>query len=150
MYNEVSLTEVEGLVVKGLFKKLLGDDDADKKVKSFDEETADMPVKEVRKQGVASIAVGKIVGSVGRAHELDGRFRYRKRAVTRRYQSIEQAVQSGRPMDPIKVLKVKRKRRDTEYYVVDGHHRVAHAKLHGYHDINADVSEVIDTDEDDA
>jgi hypothetical protein len=135
--------------MKGLMKKFFGDEnDPEKRVKSFDEETADMPEKEIQKRGMASIAVSKIVGSVGRAHELDGRFRYRRRAVTQRYKAIELMVQEGRPMEPIKVLKVKRKRRDTEYYVVDGHHRVAHAKLHGYQDINADVSEVMDTDED--
>ena len=50
----------------------------------------------------------------------------------------------GTPSDPIKVMKVKRGERDTQYYVVDGHHRVAIAKSHHSKDIHAEVTEVID------
>jgi len=117
-----------------------GDDD---KLKDFDQETAGLGIQELRKIGVQSIAIDKIVGSVGRAHELGKDFRYRERAITARYHSIEDALRVGKPMDPIKVFRLQRPGAAEEYYVVDGHHRVAQAKQHGYTDINAEVTDVI-------
>lgn len=119
-------------------------------VKSFDEATADIPHKEFRRIGQRSIETDKIVGSVGRAHELKSNFRYRERTTTGRYRSVEAAMREGKPMGPIKVVRVKRKRRDTEFYVVDGHHRVAEAKRHGLSEMNAEVTDVVIPSEDSA
>ncbi|HLA42995.1 MAG TPA: ParB/Srx family N-terminal domain-containing protein [Aggregatilineales bacterium] len=123
------------------------EDKKQKMLKSFEEETAHLHIEAVRKPGIVSIEIDKIVGSVGRAHELDKNFHYRKRAKTERYHIIEDAMRSGKPMEPVKVFKLKRGRETSEYYVVDGHHRVAQAKQHGYTEINADVTEVIILDD---
>lgn len=128
-------------------KKLL-QGSADEGVKSFEEEIAYLPDVKYEKRGLMSIPIGKIVGSVGRAHELNNTFHYRKRASTQRYHSMHEAMRAGRPSDPIQVVKVKRDKTETEYYVIDGHHRVATAKDAGFETINAIVTEVILPDND--
>lgn len=95
-----------------------------------------------RKLGTTAVPIEKIVGSVGRAHELDKGFHYRKRSITERYQRVSLAVRNGEPIQPIKVYKLKRPRVSSEYYVFDGHHRLAAAIQEGYDDINAVVTEV--------
>ena len=133
----------------GLIKKLFVKEDPEAHhVKNFDEETADLKHKDFRKAGLHSIETEKIVGSVGRAHELDDNFRYRDRRATGRYQRIEASMAQGKPMEPIKVLKVKRDKRETQYFVMDGHHRVSHAKQHHFDEINAEITEVVESPED--
>ena len=123
-------------------KKFFGSNDPSQ-VKSFDAESGQLNIRDYQKAGKASIKTGKIVGSVGRAHELDAEFRYRGRDLTDRYHSMNQANRDGRPSAPIKVIKVKRDRSESEYYVMDGHHRVAQAKKQGYDEMNAEVTEAI-------
>jgi hypothetical protein len=124
-------------------KKLLGMETSEADhVKSFDEATADMSHKEYQRAGQQSIETRKIVGSVGRAHELDSDFHYRDRTQTGRFRRIEQDMLEGKPMEPIKVVRVKREDRDSEYFVLDGHHRVAVAKEDGLESMNADVVDV--------
>ncbi len=111
-------------------------------VKNFYQEVAGLSDKETRPVGVCSINITDIVGSVGRAEELDANFRFKNQGWTDRHQRIEQRVRQGQPMDPIKVFKVQSDRQ-AEYYVVDGHHRVAVAKRSGFFSMNADVTEVV-------
>lgn len=128
---------------------LQGDDAVSDKCKNFDEAIQALGgVSAYRKLGTQSIPTEKIVGSVDRADELGSNFRYRNRSVTDRYHRIDEAIQSGAPMDPIKVVRVKRERNSTEYYVMDGHHRVAQAKKHGFDEMNADVTDAIPNDSD--
>lgn len=128
--------------LKNLFNNQLPEEN----VKSFEAETAHLQATEYRKSGVASIKLDKIVGSVGRAHELDKGFRYRNRSVTGRYQNVSQRVQQGQPMEPIKVIRIRRDRTTSEFYVVDGHHRVAEAKARGFQEINAYITDMIADD----
>ncbi|MBZ0307599.1 MAG: ParB N-terminal domain-containing protein [Anaerolineae bacterium] len=121
-------------------KNLLSDDG---RVKSFEEEIAAYPEVTYEKRGLMSIPLQHIVGSVGRAHELNKSFHYRKRSNTQRYVAVNEAMRIGRPSDPIQVVKIKRDRADSEYYVIDGHHRVATAIEEGFESINAFVTEVI-------
>ena len=95
-----------------------------------------------RKLGRVAVPIEKIVGSVGRAHELDKRFHYRGRAITERYQQTAVNVEKGEPSQPIKVYKLKRLRASSEYYVLDGHHRLAAVIQQGYGEVNAFVTEV--------
>jgi ParB-like nuclease domain len=130
-------------------KKLLGMGEKEKgRVKDFEEETTNFRSKRYERKGQQPIDTKKIVGSVGRAHELDDTFHYRERARTGRFQRIQDAMREGKPMEPIKVLRVKRDRRDSQYFVLDGHHRVAQAKEDGFDQMNADVTDVIPEDND--
>jgi hypothetical protein len=99
--------------------------------------------------GMKTIPAAKIVGSVGRAQNLRSDFFYRTgRAMTARFVSIGKAMEEGKVLPPIEVYKAKLRRAHdgreierTEYYVVDGHHRVAMAKKLGQDYLDAHVVE---------
>ena len=96
--------------------------------------------------GPQVVPIEKIVGSVDRAKAMRSDFFYRSgRAVTQRFERIGEALKQGKPLPPIELYKLKVRRRDratppvSEYYVVDGHHRVAMARKLGQEYIDANV-----------
>lgn len=87
------------------------------------------------------IEVVRIVGSVSspRVAALRGDFRPRQgSATTSRYQSVCQAMQRGIPLPPIEVYALV-----GQYFVVDGHHRVAAAHALGCFYLDAVVHEFL-------
>ena len=96
--------------------------------------------------GPQVLPIEKIVGSVDRAKAMRSDFFYRSgRAVTARFERIGEAMQQGKALPPIEVYKLKARRPGrpappvSEYYVVDGHHRVAMARKLGQEYIEANV-----------
>jgi hypothetical protein len=117
-------------------------------VKSFAQEVEAAGVTGRSDAGVHTVPAEKIVGSVGRAQNLRSDFFYRSGKVTARFHRIGQAMRDGRMLPPIEVYKARLRRRRgdrdtviTEYYVVDGHHRVAMAKKLGQDYLDAHVVE---------
>ena len=90
--------------------------------------------------GYQLVPVEQIVGSVGRCEELDDRFRplVLTRSRRERLQRIRQLVDQGTVLPPVELYKLK-----DEYFVVDGHHRVAVAKENGQIAIDAYVVEFL-------
>ena len=117
--------------------------------KSFEREVEGAGITGRRDAGVATIPTSKVVGSVGRAQNLRSDFFYRTgRAMTARFVSIGKAMEQGKVLPPIEVYKARLRRRRgaaettrTEYYVVDGHHRVAMARKMGQDFLDAHVVE---------
>jgi hypothetical protein len=115
--------------------------------KSFEREVEAAGVTGRVDGGMRTIPAAKIVGSVGRAQNLRSDFFYRsRRAMTARFVSIGKAMEAGKLLPPIEVYRAKLSRRqgereveNTEYYVVDGHHRVAMAKKLGQDYLDAHV-----------
>lgn len=97
--------------------------------------------------GLRTVEVHKIVGSVGRAQALRGDFCHRRgRAMTARYHRVGRAMQDGKALPPLELYKVARTaptpaRAVSEYYVLDGHHRVAMARRLGQAYFDAHVIE---------
>jgi hypothetical protein len=98
--------------------------------------------------GTQPVPVEKIVGSVGRARSLRSDFFYRgARAMTYRYRRIGELMEEGRMLPPIHVYRLRRRHADaesspeSEYYVVDGHHRVAMARKLGQAYLDASIVE---------
>jgi hypothetical protein len=85
-------------------------------------------------EGIETIAVAQIIGSVGRSRDFDGCFRPIHSALKKRLDEIRRA---GPAMldEPIVVVRV-----DRAYFVSDGHKRVALARLEGREFIDAQVS----------
>ena len=117
-------------------------------VKSFASEVETAGVSGRVDAGVHTVPATKIVGSVGRAQNLRSDFFYKSGKVTARFHSIGQAMQAGRLLPPVELYKARLRRRRgeretvvTEYYVVDGHHRVAMAKKLGQDYLDAHVVE---------
>ena len=90
--------------------------------------------------GYQVVPVASIVGSVGRCEELDDRFRPLKSTHLRqrRLANIRRLVNRGDILPPVQLYKLK-----DEYFVVDGHHRVAVAKENGQVYIDANVIEFL-------
>jgi CRP-like cAMP-binding protein len=99
-------------------------------------------------RGLMEVSTDKIVGSVGRWRNLRSDFLYRTgKAMTQRFHRIGAAMQAGTPLPALDLLKLKRQpstpggTQRSEYFVVDGHHRVAMAKRLGQDFLDAHVIE---------
>jgi DNA-binding Lrp family transcriptional regulator len=109
-----------------------------KEVKSFKESQKNEEAFDTVDRGICSVPLNRIVGSVGRYHDFDGKFRLKQYVPSDRLQNIRKAMREGKPLPRIKLFKIK-----DEYYVLDGNHRVSAAKEFGYQDIDANIVEFI-------
>lgn len=86
-----------------------------------------------------AVPVARIVGSVSKAHRLTPTFLPREQKMhSRRFQSVRQAIRRGVVMPPIEVYGLRR-----EYFVIDGHNRVAAAIADGVHYLDANIYECL-------
>jgi hypothetical protein len=99
-------------------------------------------------RGIKSVPTEKIVGSVSRWQNLRSDFFYRKgQAMTQRFHRVGDAMRSGKALPALELYKLKRRpgapgeSPASEYYVVDGHHRVAMAKKLGQDFLDSHVTE---------
>jgi DNA-binding Lrp family transcriptional regulator len=110
----------------------------DQFVKSFKEEQQQEEAFDHKDRGVCSVAVKQIVGSVGRYHDFDSKFRLMQHMPSERLQGIKQAMKTGKRLPPVKLYQIK-----DEFYVLDGNHRIAAAKEIGRHEVDAKIVEFI-------
>ena len=96
--------------------------------------------RQLREAGEQFIPVASIVGSVDGASQLfDRNFRPVSDRARARLGSVLVAMRQGEPLPPIEVWAWR-----GEYYVLDGHHRVAAARALGSDYISAHVIDVVD------
>ncbi len=112
--------------------------DKNKNVQSFEAKQAMEEAFERIDRGVKIVSLDKIIGSVGRYHDFDNRFRLKRHMPHERLRGIKNAMRNGKSLPPVKLYQIK-----NEYYVVDGNHRVAAAKELGQFEINAKIIELI-------
>jgi hypothetical protein len=94
--------------------------------------------RHLREAGEQFIPVASIVGSVdGESQLFDRSFRPVSERAHARLGSVLVAMRQGEPLPPIEVYEWR-----GEYYVLDGHHRVAAARAVGDDSISAHVIEV--------
>ncbi|MHB1006569.1 MAG: universal stress protein [Chloroflexota bacterium] len=109
-------------------------------IRNFDEDVARTGPVAPRALGLRTVAITRVVGSVGRSGELDGSFRVRhtdKGEVTR-YERIKKLMAEGVGLPPVALYKL-----GYGYYVLDGNHRVAAARELGQLEIDAEVTEFV-------
>lgn len=115
---------------------------------SFEEDARKLGPLAPKPLGVRTVDVQRIVGSVGRARELGPDFRPPLRAQRRnddeRFYRIVKALERGEVLPPIEAYKL-----GYNYYVLDGNHRVAAAKMLGQKDIDAIVTEFLPISDED-
>ncbi len=106
--------------------------------RSFHDDQASEEAFDAVNRGVCDVPMEKIIGSVGRYHDFDGRFRIKSHVPPERLQKIKDAMRSGKPLPPVKLYQIK-----DEYYVLDGNHRVAAAKEFDHDSIRAQILEFV-------
>jgi nucleotide-binding universal stress UspA family protein len=90
--------------------------------------------------GLREVPLDRIVGSVGRARDLDSDFLplSAHRRQDERFRRITRAMNEGQALPPIQLYKL-----GYNYYVLDGHHRVAVARSLGIRELDAEVTEYL-------
>ena len=87
--------------------------------------------------GQEAVPIDRIVGSVEPVMCFDRHFRPTSQLPRERFERIAADVRSGRGMDPVELYRC-----DGDYYVLDGHHRIAVARAHGERSVWATVTDV--------
>lgn len=89
-------------------------------------------------RGTREVPVNQIVGSVGRYHDFDEKFRPQSHGSDEKLQRLIKEMRVGKTVPPIALYQIK-----DNYYILDGHHRFSAAK-HLHHDsIRACIVELI-------
>ncbi len=123
------------------FKRLLGigsRNQGEDHVCSFNEQQAQEEDVEFIDHGIQTIALENIIGSVGKYHDFDSRFRPKRHVSDKRFKGIKRTMREGGALPPITLYQIR-----NNYYVLDGNHRVASAKELGWTDIHAKVIELL-------
>ena len=121
-----------GIIKK--FKTLWNQSRKAKEVKSFKDNQREEIAFDYRELGTKMVPVEKIVGSVGRYHDFDGKFRLKQHLPKEKLESVRKAMQRGKSLPPVELYQIK-----DEFYVLDGNHRVSAAKEFGYSEIEAHI-----------
>lgn len=115
-------------------------DDSARQLPAFEESLGQQQDMEFIDHGLQTIDVKHIIGSVGKYHDFDSKFRPKKHVSGHRFRGIIKAMREGKPLPPVNLYKIK-----NDYYVVDGNHRVSAAKELGQFEIKAKVVELLST-----
>ena len=109
-------------------------------VRSFVEDAARAGPLAPWELGLRTVALDRIVGSVGRCRELDESFRVRHASFgeQQRFERVYHAMRDGMSLPPVVLYKL-----GYGYYVLDGNHRVAAAKRLGIVELEAEVTEYL-------
>jgi DNA-binding Lrp family transcriptional regulator/uncharacterized ParB-like nuclease family protein len=107
-------------------------------IKSFKENQRKEEAFVHRNIGRKVVPLHRIIGSVGRYHDFDSKFRLKRYLSPDRLNSIKEAMKTGKPFPPVKLYQIK-----DEYYVLDGNHRISAAKELERDEISAQIIEFI-------
>jgi hypothetical protein len=108
------------------------------RIKSFKENQIKEDAFDTRDRGTRTVPLKQIVGSVGRYHDFDRKFRLRDHLPPDRFEHVKCLMEGGMMLSPVKLYQIK-----DEYYVLDGNHRVSAAKALGRQDIEACIIEFL-------
>jgi hypothetical protein len=85
--------------------------------------------------GKRAVAVGEIVGSVGRFRDFDRTFLPTRGSLETRWKRVDRAYHMGHDLPPVSLFKL-----GDAYFVEDGNHRVSGARYKGVEWIDAEVT----------
>lgn len=102
--------------------------------KEFEEAQRAHGALATRPLGVIQVPVNEIVGSVGRARYFPGGLRPGRGLTPSRVRRLVKALSHGEMLPAVLLYRL-----GHEYYIVDGHHRVAAARMAGQQDVDAEV-----------
>lgn len=103
----------------------------------FDQIVQSGPFSGQHDLGMQTVPVRQIVGTLGRGSDFDRAFRPRRRDMGWRWIQVAKLAQIDGQLPAVDLYKV-----GSDYFVVDGHHRVSVARASGQIYIDAHVIEV--------
>ena len=103
----------------------------------YDEVRSQLPIQGQRDGGLQTIALDKIVGSVGRYRDFDRAFLPTQKVTSDRWINISKARHKDKPLPSIEVYQI-----GEVYFVKDGNHRVSVARERNQDFIDAYVTEI--------
>ncbi len=114
-------------------------------IRSFTDEATRAGLLVPRMIGLRTVALARIIGSVGKAEELGPDFRPARRSTMeeQRYDGVRGMSAGTINDEPIVLSPIDLYKLGYGYYVLDGHRRVAAAKELGQDDIEANVTEFV-------
>lgn len=104
--------------------------------KCFDASQQSEAAFDAKDRGTRPVPLAEITGSVGRYKDFDRQFRPKSHLPSDRLEHIRKAMQSGKRLPPVMLYQIK-----DEFYVLDGHHRIAAARELGLDRIEGRVIE---------
>lgn len=107
-------------------------------IKSFQADQIREQAFDIKDRGILEIPLNRIVGSVGRYHDFDKKFRIGPHLPPERLENLKNTMRAGKSLPPVKLYQIK-----NDYYVLDGNHRVAAAKEIGFGEIKAHIYEFL-------
>ena len=110
----------------------------DTKLMAWDEVRDKLKLRGLIYRGVQTVALDKIVGSVGRYRDFDDEFLPTQNQSADRWRKVNRAFYEDISLPPVKLYKV-----GEVYFVLDGNHRVSVARDHGSTYIDAEVQEAV-------
>lgn len=102
----------------------------------FGDERKKLGASASRRLGRKTIEVSRIVGSVGRSGDFDGRFMPMKARLRKKWEHADRRFYRGEETGIVSLCKI-----GEDYYVSDGNHRVSVARFHGVEMIDAEIVE---------
>ncbi len=117
-------------------KRLLGGKRGE--LRSFHAVREQEQARDCIERGTSMVPISKIVGTVGRYNDFDGRFRPKRQGDSPRLSGILQAMREGKSLPPISLYQIKE-----DFFVLDGHHRVLAARELDMETINACILELL-------
>lgn len=119
---------------------ITGEERANSGIRNFGSDVAEAGAVTAVRLGLREVPVDRVTGSVGRAHELLPTFlpRRTRKEDTARFAGVKSRLERGEPMPPLELYKL-----GYDYYVLDGHHRVAAARQLGIGELEAEVTEYL-------
>ena len=103
---------------------------------SYDEVKGKLRIGGPIYQGIKTVPLKKIVGSLNRYHQFDRAFLPLEDQIAERWENVDRAYYQDVNLPPVVLYKV-----GEVYFVVDGHHRVSVARKQGQEFIEAEVRE---------
>jgi nucleotide-binding universal stress UspA family protein len=121
-------------------------------IRSFTDEATRAGLLVPRMLGLRTVALARIIGSVGKAEELGPDFRPKRRSTLeeQRYGGVRGLSGGALNDEPVVLAPIDLYKLGYGYYVLDGHRRVAAAKELGQDEIEANVTEFVPVNDPDA
>ena len=124
--------------LRRLAERFRGEPASQNTLPSFDETRRSLKAFNRVRRGRRVVDLDKVVGSVGRSKDFDGRFLPLRASTGERWKRVDVAFHRGEDLPPVSLYKL-----DGSYFVLDGNHRVSVARYHGVRTVEAEVTEFL-------